>query len=334
MKKVNLLFTGGFDSTFRLCQLSRMEDIEVQPIYLSFTYLNGIFGRANREKEIVAQNAIIAALRKKPETKAKILDPIRIQQSELPSDPAYDKAFLAWRPSKKIPSMYCVLGKLALLYPNLEIGREGPTLRNRQRGWKVGKTRKFLTENGVKFTDRADGSVILSFKHAKPGLELLFGRYKYPILGIPETSMVPYIKEWGYEDVFKLTWTCDFGSDEPCGVCHNCETKWDSGLVNFFAPHAVRNHEIKRFLERLKEKDGVSPVELMGKDQLPDAFVRYVGDNYHFDPMDGILEQPMAIQQLNYRFKKLRNANTQKYFDELIRAWDNGEKEKYIASLY
>ena len=34
MKKVKVLWTGGFDSTFRVTQLSRM-DVEIEPYYLS-----------------------------------------------------------------------------------------------------------------------------------------------------------------------------------------------------------------------------------------------------------------------------------------------------------
>ena len=189
MKTVNLLFTGGFDSTFRLCQLSRMEGVTVQPLYLLFTPM-----RANEKKEIEAQEKIISLLKEKPETKAVILSPIRINEKDLPVEPEYDDAYIKWRPSQRIPGQYRSLGKLALLYSPLEVGREGPTLRNRQRGLKVGKTRKFLEDHGVKFIEQADGSVLTNFKHAEPGLEMLFGRYRYPILGIPETAMVPFIK--------------------------------------------------------------------------------------------------------------------------------------------
>ncbi len=334
-KKVNLLFTGGFDSTFRLCQLSRMDNITVQPIYLVFNKLDGIHGRPNREKEIAAQDAIISCLRTKPETKAIILDPIRVAESELPPDPDYMAAYQQWKSTGRVPGQYRVMGRLALLYPGLEIGREGPTLRNRQRGLKVGKTAQFLIDNGVKLNKQDDGSVILNFKHAKPGLEMLFGRYRYPILGISETDMVPYIQEWGYEDVFKLTWTCDFGGEEPCGVCHNCETKWDSGLLNFFAPHAVRNHEIKKYLERLKETDAPTPVELIAKGDLPDAFVNYIHNHQQCElDMRSVLRNPVKVQEIAYKVQKLRQANLKNYFDTLIETWDNGQKEKYLASIY
>lgn len=335
MKKINLLFTGGFDSTFRLCQLSRMENVTVQPIYLVFNKLDGIHGRPNREKEIAAQDAIISCLRTKSETKAIILDSIRVAESELPPDPDYTMAFEQWKGTGKVPGQYRLMGRLVLLYPELEIGREGPTLRNRQRGLKVGKTAQFLIDNGVKLTKQEDGSVILNFKHAKPGLEMLFGRYRYPILGIPETDMVPLIKDWGYEDVFKLTWTCDFGGDEPCGVCHNCETKWDSGLLNFFAPHAVRNHEIKKYLEQLKEQECPTPVELVPKNDLADAFRAYVVNDYRCKlDINSVLKNPVKVQEIAYKVQKLRQANMQTYFDTLIQAWDNGQKEKYLASIH
>lgn len=337
MKHVNLLFTGGFDSTFRLCQLSRMEDVEVQPVYLLFS---NHCNRPNRFKEIAAQDSVVHWLYGRVETKSIILPPLRIKEEDLPSDPDYDMAFLKWASSGKVPLQYRVLGKLALCFSDLEICREGPTLRNRQRGIKygnkpVGKTRLFLAEHGVKFIDNVDGSVTLNFKKADAGLDLLFGRYKYPILGISETEMVPYIQKWGYEDVFKLTWTCDTGANEPCGVCHNCETKWDSGLRDFFTAHAIRNHEIMKFLETLKAGNRLSPVELVSKDELPDMFRFYCGHNYDFciNPMEGVLTQPLSVQPINLKFNQMRKANVQAFFDSLIQAWDSGKKDEILATL-
>lgn len=145
MERHNLLFTGGFDSTFRLCQLSRMAGVEVQPVYFKF---NDPGSRLNQEKEIAAQDSVIACLRKKSATRAVILDPVRLSESDLPSDPDYDDAFNHWCNSQFIQAQLRCIGKVPLLFPGIEIAREGPTLKHRQDGYKYGKTRTALTKHG------------------------------------------------------------------------------------------------------------------------------------------------------------------------------------------
>lgn len=88
MERHNLLFTGGFDSTFRLCQLSRMEGVEVQPVYLCFSP-----ARFNEKNEIHAQDTILSMLRKRKDTKAVLLSPVRVHEYDLPEAPDLDEAF-------------------------------------------------------------------------------------------------------------------------------------------------------------------------------------------------------------------------------------------------
>lgn len=321
MRKVNLLFTGGFDSTFRLCQLSRM-DVEVQPVYFSF---DDIHSRRNQLKEIEAQGRVISWLKARKETTARILPPAYVFPKDLPSDPAYDRAFQKWKFNYFIPAQLRTLGKVPLLYPDLEIGREGPTLKNRKLGNKYGKTRLALMARGMRFTDRPDGSVLVDGSQAEEGLALLFCRFKYPILGIPETGMVPFIHEWGYEDVFKLTWTCDNGNEEQCGVCHNCETKWASGLENFFGETGQRNHDIKLFLEKHND-------ELVQKYfpnclyNLSEMFTKYVAQNYfytlNFNPNPAL---PLPVRQKLSAIFQQKSLDIMSFFKMLMNHWVKGK---------
>ena len=60
-KTVNLLWTSGWDSTYRLVELSRM-DVRVQPIYVTG------MGRPSEQRELQAQKEILEALAQKKET--------------------------------------------------------------------------------------------------------------------------------------------------------------------------------------------------------------------------------------------------------------------------
>ena len=330
MKHINLLWTGGWDSTFRLCQLS-FKAVEVQPVYFIF---NDADDRTNCKKEIEAQEKILPLLRQKPHTQAIIHAPIRLTKNDLPQDEAFDAAFETWRESGKIPGQLHLIGKLPLLYPNLEYCMEGPTLKRRKAGYKIGKTHQFLLEHGFRIKFNADGSTVMNTEHADPGLRLLFGRFTYPILGITETDMLPMIRQWGYEDIFKKTWTCDFGGDEPCGVCHNCETKWASGLAHFFddTPNAIRNHAIKLHLESLEKKGFFKndPMHFGTSMPVPKLFTNYVKNGYCVIDPFSILTLPYWMQRGAAAYRKLCNARAQDYFDRLIRNYDQEQTKEVI----
>lgn len=323
MKHVNILWTGGWDSTFRLCQLSRMDGVEVQPVYFS---VQGYSDRTNWKKEIQAQDTLLPLLRQKEETKACILNPIRLTEKDLPQSKNFDQAFEKWKSSPLMPGQLHFLGKLPLLFPKLEYCIEGPTLKRRQQGFKLGKTQVFLEEHGFRFHFRPDGYADMDTSQADPELKLLWGGFTFPILGITEMAMVPIIRSWGYEDLFKHTWTCDYGGEEPCGVCHNCETKWASGMLNFFPPSAIRNHKIKRYLEKNDIDQATRDFLLIGPTSITYLFTDYVSNGYQVVNHINVLTVPRAIQPVVYERQLLQKARLQTFFDNLVQQWDSQEQ--------
>ena len=327
MKRINLLFTGGWDSTFRLCQLSFL-DVEVQPVYVC---IKDHEDRTNYKKEIQAQDTILAMLRQKKETKAKLLDPVRLSEEDLPKDSLFEAAFDKWAKTEKIPGQLRYLGRLPLLYPDLEYCCEGPTLKRRQQGYKKGKTQVFLEENGFRFKIREDGYADIDTSKADPDLKRLWGGFSLPILGITETDMVPYIKKWGYEDVFKETWTCDFDGDKACGVCHNCNTKWASGLMslgvqNLFPPSSIRNHQIQKYLEEHDIDEDLRKFLLIGPTSISELFSDYVGHGYKVISHINILTLPQNIQSIAYQRQQEQKIRLQAYFDGLIKNWNQKQE--------
>lgn len=323
MKHVNILWTGGWDSTFRLCQLSRMDGVEVQPVYF---YKEGVSDRTNWKKEIQAQNTLLPLLRQKEATKACILNPIRLTEKDLPQSKNFDQAFEKWKSSPLMPGQLHFLGKLPLLFPKLEYCIEGPTLKRRQQGFKLGKTQVFLEEHGFRFHFRPDGYADMDTSQADPELKLLWGGFTFPILGITEMAMVPIIRSWCYEDLFKHTWTCDYGGEEPCGVCHNCETKWASGMLNFFPPSAIRNHKIKRYLEKNDIDQATRDFLLIGPTSITYLFTDYVSNGYQVVNHINVLTVPRAIQPVVYERQLLQKARLQTFFDNLVQQWDSQEQ--------
>lgn len=327
MERHNLLFTGGFDSTFRLCQLSRMEGVEVQPVYLCFSP-----ARFNEKNEIHAQDIILSMLRKRKDTKAVLLSPVRVHEYDLPEAPDLDEAFQKWRHYPETPGQIRCISKLSRLFPHLEYCIEGATLETRKLGIKYGKTRRFLTNHGFRFLDHEDGSTSFKCSHADSGLDLLWGGFRFPIFQISETDMLPFIHKYHYEDVFEHTWTCDFGGKEPCGVCHNCETKWASGLPDFFPESAVRNHMVKIYLEKNNQ-------ELLNQHfsgsffDLPDLFTQYVKHNYflslNFSPDKSL---PVSARNLLAGLFHQKSLDIMSLFRLLMNQWEKDHEVNIHAS--
>lgn len=85
-KSINYLFlTGGFDSTFRLCQLVLIEKKYVRPIYLNIINMDGEISRENQSNEIKTIFSICNKINNLS-NKQYILKPIIITKHKLSND--------------------------------------------------------------------------------------------------------------------------------------------------------------------------------------------------------------------------------------------------------
>lgn len=85
-KIINVLWTGGWDSTYRIVELSR-RDVIVQPIYLYGQ------GRVSENHERKAMVNIISTLLKKDETRAKFKDIEYVHISNIDYDEHIESAY-------------------------------------------------------------------------------------------------------------------------------------------------------------------------------------------------------------------------------------------------
>ena len=111
---MRIFWTGGWDSTYRLVELSRM-NVTVEPVYCVDR------GRVSLEIERAAMKKILKALHDKPETKAKILPIKEIDIEALPENKDITEAYNALCKSVRLGSQYEWLAKVAIDYPGIEI---------------------------------------------------------------------------------------------------------------------------------------------------------------------------------------------------------------------
>lgn len=110
---VRILWTGGFDSSFRMIQLSRM-NVTIQPYYLSDN-------RASENNELTAIQEITSDIVSHPGTKCTILPLIKLDVSDVEPDEEITKAYQRLREETAIGSQYDWLARFAKTVPNLEL---------------------------------------------------------------------------------------------------------------------------------------------------------------------------------------------------------------------
>lgn len=215
MKTIKVLWTGGWDSTYRLVELSR-KAVEIQPVYIIDS------GRKSRDIEISTMTKITASLRERKETLATIKDVELFKIEDIPEDAEITRAFEKLSSEVRLGSQYEWIARLAKINPGLEIGIEKPSGEYSGCMTVIDRFGRLL---------KSDDSFVIDPDNSSKELLLVFGNLLYPICHISEVEMVQNIKSWGYEDIMKMIWFCHSPlKGEPCGFCRPCQQKMECNM--------------------------------------------------------------------------------------------------------
>ena len=236
MKKVNLLWTGGWDSTFRIIELS-LQDVTIQPIYCIDR------SRQSYEKEISSMKEILFELKKKPKTKAVINDIAFVDINDIPENPEITMAFSRICDKVKLGGQYEWIARLAAQYPMLEIGVEKPS----------GEYSGIVTavKNEGDFIYNGETYVVDSTTSSND-IILVFGEMSFPIVNTTEREMLEYIREVGYENIMTKIWFCHNPIEEqPCGFCRPCQQKMECGMGWLLPKAAQQRYRVYQVATRI-----------------------------------------------------------------------------------
>lgn len=230
---VNILWTGGWDSSYRMVELSR------KPVYVQPIYVYGE-GRPSEKYENRAMNRILKLITEKKETKAEILPIKYVHFDSIKLDEKISKSYHNILNEIHLGSQYEWLPCLALEYPNLEIGVEKVPVEH------MGGANTAIYKYGkMKYVEDYN-TYLLDTEKSTSDLSLLFGNLSFPIIDKDLNVMKSNIFKMGYEDVMENVWTCYtpiFG--EPCGTCNPCKSKIEKGMKFMFT-----SNSLKRYRER------------------------------------------------------------------------------------
>ena len=240
MKIVNVLWTGGWDSTFRIVELSR-ENVIIQPVYVLDP------NRKSSNIEINTMKKITAALNKKDETKAQIKAPNIIKLDDIAPNDEITEAYNMLCRSVKLGSQYDWLARLAINYDDkLEIGIEKP---NGEFSGCIAVINKYgeLIKDG--------NTYVLAPQKSTRELRLVFQNLSFPICMKTEIDMLKYIKSIGYEDVMSLIWFCHSPiKGKPCGFCRPCQQKMDCEMAWLLPDQSQSRYRRFKYLQKINNK--------------------------------------------------------------------------------
>ena len=226
---INILWTGGLDSTFRLVELSR-EDVEIQPYYILDPSRNSV------PQERKAMRKIYSALHSKTSTKANLKEIIFIDLKTITKDDNIKSAWTSLNLSHKLGSQYDFLARFAIQNNLiLEVGLENS---ERSKATNVLKSYGALKMQSYLRTKNMDSLTwdkvyAIDTDSATTTCRLIFENLRFPahLFNIEKIEEAQKLRDWGCEDILKLTWFCHspiFGL--PCGQCNPCRDALNEGM--------------------------------------------------------------------------------------------------------
>jgi hypothetical protein len=236
MKKadIHLLFTGGYDSSFRLLEATIVENLVVQPHYIID------HRRRSKHLELRTMAKILTLLEKKfPEARKNVLETIFTHRKDIPKsvdDPKLHKL----RKKMHIGDQYFWLVDYSNLNPTLKF--ELAVMKH-----------EYLKENLSKyFFENAEGHGAECRLVAKPAIENLdvFKNFRFPILDVTKKEMLQKAKENNFADILLNCWSCHRPTifNNPCGKCHPCKLAIENGFTQLFNKSALKRY--KRSLDK------------------------------------------------------------------------------------
>jgi len=234
--KIKILWTGGWDSTFRIIFLAE-KNVIIEPIYL----LNN---RKCESHELHAINTIADELKKSKTTKFTLKPLKTIKTANVKADANITEAYKNLADEMHLGGQYEWLARFSNLqaYKGIEL-----SIHKDDKAYRVikafGKTKKVSEQYGSYY--------VLDKDRSRRDLVKVFGNFKYPLFNLSKKRMKRITDNWGYSSIMAKTWFChDPLNDKPCGICMPCIYSMEEGMSYRFSEEAIVRYKKLRKLGR------------------------------------------------------------------------------------
>ena len=244
---IHLLWTGGWDSTFRLLHLVLSERRTVQPYYVMDS------DRQSTGVEIrVMRNIKSRLFSRDPEARDLLLPTYFKELFDIAPNPSITERFERIRSRLYMGRQYEWLPRFCA---EVGISEMELCIHKDDKAHKILET--FCTTsddgNGVRYKvePRWDGSDEYA----------LFRCFRFPVFELRKVDMQTLAKKAGFHDLMELTWFCHSPRPnfQPCGICNPCIYTMEEGLgrrLPFSSRMRSRFHVIlraKHFVQKRPE---------------------------------------------------------------------------------
>jgi 7-cyano-7-deazaguanine synthase in queuosine biosynthesis len=202
----NLLWTGGWDSTFRLLQAALIEERTVQPHYVI----------DHKRRSVQCELAAMASIKQAiaagfPDARVRILPTSFYERSEIPANVAVTASHRALLGGGFLGWQYDWLARLAAWrrIPRLELAIH-----------RDDRAHGFI--HALVAREPA-GSFAVAPQSTHPAATL-FRDFVFPILDMTKLEMGAIARAHGFYPILEQTWFCDSPDAKlrPCGACNPC----------------------------------------------------------------------------------------------------------------
>lgn len=237
-----ILWTSGWDSTFRLIKLVQ-KDVYIQPIYIideDRKSLNIEIKRMNKIKTMVFERY--------PKSKSKIYPTLFIAKDDIEYNEEAMQSYKKLREKTFFGSQAQWISQLSKQYNNLEhcVHKDDNI--------------ESLIRDYVSIYEDSNGDKYYKVDKQKSSEELydLLGNLKYPILDYTKLEIKDIAVKEGFIDIMNETWFCHSPiSSEPCGVCNPCKYVIEEGMSYRLSNKAIIRNKIGKpykYYRKIKEK--------------------------------------------------------------------------------
>lgn len=236
---INLLWTGGWDSTFQLLQLLLIHQQRVTPFYLIDA------DRQSTGAELQAMKLIKDRILKEHPHVHKLLGSTQyFSIGDIPANSEITQAFQAILKEKEIGTQYDWLSRFCREHGITDMQLCTHAMSQQVKGRFYCKDIVLREPDDSKTVSRIDP------KFAGSPEDIVFGCFSFPIIGLNKTQMCAISKEQKLDSILNMTWFCHKPTKRllPCGKCNPCIQAIDEGL-GWRIP--VRRRIISFFYKRL-----------------------------------------------------------------------------------
>ena len=235
---INLLWTGGWDSTFRLLYLLLVKHTQVQPYYII-----DADRKSTRFECLAMQNIKQRIFTEHPKIRD-LLRPTRyIERFDIQPNKEITQSFerIAGPYYERLGSQYDWLARFA--------HQSGIKDMELSAHYRDGRGYKVIQAFVVKIEDENGSFFKIDPKFSGLDEHTLFKYFRFPIMELTIDDMKMISRKESFYDLMELTWFCHCPrtNGAPCGVCNPCVGKIEEGLGSFIPFSSRIRHHLRLY---------------------------------------------------------------------------------------